>query len=1242
MLLLFFLSGISGLVYQIVWTRMLVLVFGNTFLATATVLSAFMAGLAGGSYLFGRYIDRQPRPLIKIYAWLEAGIGIYAVAFPFLLAGAEPVYAALHAGLHGNMVLLNLIRFVACFGLIFIPTCFMGATLPVLVKRFVQGAGNLGHQVGFLYGLNTAGAVAGCVAAGFLFLGTLGMWRTTLVAVAINLGVAAVAWMMARGEVTASPPGETAGGETWEKTAAGQLHSVWTIRMVLVGIGLSGFCALAYEVLWTRMLNLFLQNNIFSFTAVLATFLTGIAVGSLIYSWFLSRVRRPIFLFMLLEVGIGLFAYATPYVFKLLNETLFLKRAETFTLAKTAVTMLGPTVLMGIAVPLAMQICQRGPRREGSSVGTVYADNTVGSILGAFEAGFILIPYVGLHVGLIAVAGLNILAGLLAVLPGATPGRRTVWAGAFAAVLPLLFVLAPPTLFRDLYQRAKPTADILYYKEGKVANVVVYDFFKAGYKDLFLNRVEEASSRLWHVQLFKLLGVLPMMVHEEPDEALMVAFGAGMSAGAAIDHATELSVVDLNPDIDGVAEIFTQENRDVINNPKLNRIVNDGRNELLLSPRKYSVIISDATNPKMFDSWTLYTREFYELVKSRLEPGGIFCQWVLIPLPGDAIQVILKTFQTVFPHASFWCIHGSSQCLMLGPPGRLEIDYEALSMESSGFTDYGVESVEKFLSFLFLGEDEMTQALEDFTKIGTDDLPHAQFRVKEGVEGIQSSLDLLKHQGTALPYLTNLGDEAERVAGELENYKSMARHLTLGYLMNDAQQDRVAAEIAVDAGKDRDQNVRFALGDDVERKRYFQRRVAEHPEDANAHNYLGHISWKEGLLDEAAEQFQRALSLNADFANARINLARLYIDMGRYDDAVAELLEVRALDPTRDMLRRVDNELAVVRALRKQNHQGDSPALSLALAEAYRRNGDKVKAAEVTRAAAEKSGNNAQIYLRLAGMYEELELLERALAIFEKLVELNPGNMQIQMKRNELLILKQDPEARQSWRNSREFVPRSADEQEGHLKTCTNALRTWNRHDFDGKIEADKLRQAASLYEDSIAAKADDMHAYADLATLYELLGDYEQAAFTWRRAVEVSQRGVATDAALKRLELLSGLQEGEMDARQESDAFEEIGAILHFGGEFERALDYFRKAAERTPEDGELWQRTGGSHVGAGDYDSAIAAYEQALSLTQDPTRVAQIRKRIAEVRALMASPGGPGPAGSGGGGAAAEAPSS
>ena len=230
-------------------------------------------------------------------------------------------------------------------------------------------------------------------------------------AVGINLTVAAVAWVLARGEEVAEEGETVAAGVDIEGGEEQPVASATTIRLVLIGIGLSGFCALAYEVFWTRMLNLFLNNNIYSFTAILATFLAGIALGSLLYTKFLSRVRRPVVLFAGIEIAIGLLSYATPFVFSLLHRTLFFRQSEALTLAKTAVIMIAPTVLMGIAVPLAVQICQRVPRREGTTVGTVYAVNTVGAILGAFAAGFVLIPTIGLHRGLIAVVSLNILAG---------------------------------------------------------------------------------------------------------------------------------------------------------------------------------------------------------------------------------------------------------------------------------------------------------------------------------------------------------------------------------------------------------------------------------------------------------------------------------------------------------------------------------------------------------------------------------------------------------------------------------------------------------------------------------------------------------------------------------------------------------------------------------------------------------------------------------------------------------------
>jgi len=1226
MLILFFLSGISGLVYQIVWTRMLVLVFGNTLLATSTVLSAFMAGLALGSYVFGRYIDERPRPLIKVYAWLEAGIGLYALAFPFLLAGAEPVYAALYSAFEGKLALLNLVRFATCFTLILIPTAFMGATLPVLVKRFAEASGTLGRDVGFLYGLNTAGAVAGCVAAGFLLLRTLGMHATTLVGVAINLGVAAIAWMLASSDVPAATPRKKAEPASDDGGTLSN-HGEWTIRMVLVGVGLSGFCALAYEVLWARMLNLFLQNNIYSFTAVIATFLAGIAIGSLFYSRFLSGIRDQVMLFVGLEVGIGVMAYATPHIFSLLQQSLFEKMSNPMALAKTAVIMIGPTVLMGIAVPAAMQICQRGPRREGSSVGTVYAVNTIGSILGAFIAGFVLVPYVGLNRGLIIVTSLNLIAGLLALLPVSAPKRRPLWVVVFAAGLVLAFLATPSTLFRDMYHRAQPNADILVYEEGKVANVVVYDFFKAGYKDLFLNRVEEASSRLWHVQLFKMLGVLPVMVHDDPDDALMVAFGAGMAAGAASQLVDSLDCVDLNPDIDGVAEAFTHENLDVINNPRLNRIVNDGRNTILLSPRQYSVIISDATNPKMFDSWTLYTEEFYGLVKSRLKPGGVFGQWVLIPLPGDSIQVILKTFQSVFPHTSFWCIYGSSQCLMLGTPERLEIDYPAFSerlapvIEQTGMDEYGIDSVEKFMSFLLLGEDELKQALQTTTIISTDDLPHPQFQTEQELEGIKASLDLLNHQRSAVHYVTNMGDDEAEIDRKLDAYRAISRRLNMGYLLTSAKENRTARQVSIDAGFGIDPNVAFMLGYDEERLRYFERRVVGHPIDANARNNLGHIYRHHDRHDEALEQFRQAVAIDPDFANAQVNLARAYIDLEMFDDAVATLIELRRLNPTKGVLRMVDNEFARIRALRTERYEGPSKALSMRLADTYLRDGDTAAAAVLMEQAADADGGDAEIYSRVGALYEDLELLDRALATYEKLAALRPADAQIRAKVNDVRMLNQDRAQRQQWFNSIQLNFDQDDQPTDHPPSCAEAAKTWNDYDRGGRIGPDRLRQAAELYEDSIAAKSDDMHAYMEAGTIYEALGDYPRALSIWQRGLDLAPGNPTATAAIRRIELLAVLDQGSSDPASEARTLDELGKVLMLGGEFERALPYLERALEITPDDPALWASVGGALDGAANFAGAVEAFERAIELERDDLRLTTLKRRVEQIRARGAS---------------------
>ena len=1200
---LFMLSGVSGLIYQIVWTRELVLVFGNTMLATATVLSAFMGGLAAGSYVLGRYIDSHPRPLIRVYAVLEAGIGVFGLLFPVMIMAATPIYAGLYGVVEGNIVLLNLVRFAVCFGIIAIPTFFMGGTLPVLIKRFASGENSLGHQTGFLYGLNTVGAVIGTVACGYILLRILGMQMTTWVAVAINLGVAVAAWFLGR------RAGEKPRAAVVEKVSSPvtpqvqPMYSKATVRMVLIGIGLSGFCALAYEVFWTRMLNLFLHNNIYSFTAILATFLVGIAVGSLVYGKFLSRSVNQIRLFIWLEIGIGAISFATPFIFRMLHSSLFNNFNEALTLAKTSVIMIGPTIMMGIAVPLAIQICQRGANREGTSVGTVYAVNTIGAILGAFMAGFILLPTIGLHMGVILVASLNIIAGFLPLLSTARARLRPVWGAALAVIIAAMVVPAPSNLFRGLFQDAHPNADIVHYKEGKVANVLVYDFKKLGYKDFHLNAVNEASSRIWHVQLFKMLGLLPTLVHDNPTDALMIAFGAGMSAGATARNVESLDCVDLNPDIAGIAAAYTRENLDVINQPNFHQIVNDGRNALLLNERKYSLIISDATNPKMFDSWTLYSQEFYQLVKERLKPGGVFCQWAVMPLPGEAIKVILNTFRSVFPHMSFWSIHGSSQVLMLGTPERLEIDYNDLAKrleplyDDAGLAEFGIDTPEKFLSFFLLGEDGVSRMLTDFDLISTDDLPHAQFYINQDSTGTDNCLDLVRYQESIVPYMKKDSPVPETFVPTMTAYEDIARRLNIGWLIGDLTRFAEAAVVADDAGLD-DANVAHHLNYCPEKMRHFQARLVTHPEDVTARNWVGSIHLKRHEYEQAEREFKKVIELKPDHTFARMNLAMTYLETGRIDSAVSALMEVRKLSPTRNILNVVNQQLGKARILRKMAYQPDSPELARSLGIAYYNEGRILDAVRSYRRAAELSNNDPSVLYNLARICERHEYVAEAALVYEKLSAQQLDQEAMTANSRLFAGLNQDPAQLRTWLNERLVVPEPRQDTEEHPPSCDEALAIWNELDPDGAVDTTNLRRAAELYEQSTVVSPDDLHAYADAAVLFEELHDFEHAAELWNGAVQIRPDLTFIPQHINRLRAMAQLERTDAGSPEKAALLVDVARDFRAVNEPERAVAYLRQSLALDSSREAVWLALAETSAEAGMYAEAIAAADRALSI--------------------------------------------
>ncbi len=655
--------------------------------------------------------------------------------------------------------------------------------------------------------------------------------------------------------------------------------------------------------------------------------------------------------------------------------------------------------------------------------------------------------------------------------------------------------------------------------------------------------------------------------------------------------------------------------------------MNDGRNALLLDPKKHSLIISDATNPKTFDSWTLYTQEFYELVKERLEPGGVFSQWVLIPLPGDSIKILLNTFRSVFPHTSLWCIYGSSQCMMLATPERLEIDYQEFSarlgpvLESSGLAEYGVGDVDKFLSFLLLGEDELEQALAGFTTINTDDLPHAQFRVRADEEGVRASLDLLENQAFVSRYLTNLGDDRDRLQRTQDAYRSIGRRLHLGFLLNNRTEFLEALGVAAAAGMPGDQNVKSALNYDSKKKDYFLQRVSEHPDDPNARNSLGYIYWMDGDTQRAIEQLEQSVALRPQFANAHANLARAYTDAGMYDQAAEKWLEVKEINSARDVLSMVSQELKIIHQLRKLRYHPDSSSYWTAAGEAYLERGEVVKAADATRVGATLSEGDSEIYVRLAGMYENLEFVADALATYRTLAELLPQDERIQRKVEEFEILSRDGVARQRWLNSNEIVLASKEVPTGHPDSCSRAAREWSDYPFEGSIERENLRRAAALYEESIVAKPDDLHAYADAARIREILGEIGEAASLWRRAQQRAPESRIAESNSRRLDLLDRMKKENWVGEKRGQALMEIATLYRLNGEIEAAAESLRRAVEELPDHSPAWVNLGASYIDAGMYPEAVAALQRALELQPPGEEARAIQARLEELRRYQGS---------------------
>ncbi len=806
--LLFFFSGVTGLVYEVLWTRMFVLVFGATTFAISTVLTVFMAGLALGSFYFGRLIDKRGNPL-KLYAFLQISIGIYALLLPLLLSLLNSVYAGIHQHLSLSFLTMSIIRFVLSFLALIIPTTLMGGTLPVLSKYIITKREKLGLSVGNLYSINTIGGAVGCFAAGFILILLVGVRNTIYLASGVNVAIGAAALMLkSRGDEDGQP-------DATEEPPAEQEDKVQSlkIRLITLAFGLSGFAALAYEVLWTRVLSMILGTTVYAFSIMLTAFLCGIALGSFIFARFVDRDRHLVLIFGVFQMIIGCFGILSIFIFGSLPLFLLKMFAKfggswrNFTFMQFVIAfliMLIPTSLMGATFPLVSRICARRMNHLGRQIGSIYSVNTLGAILGSLAAGFLLIPLVGLQESIMLIASINVLIGLGALIGSdlflkklGTFWRPMAAVGIISALI-LALVTIPawdrkilaggvyfdPLMYLNSSQKIDLDARVgesqmLYYADGIGSTVAV--FGRGPELSLKINGKPVASTTPTDLRLLGMMGHLPMILHNAPKSALVIGLGAGVTAGMVSQYESvrRLDCVELERKVVEAARLFALENRDVMANKKLNLIIGDGRNFLQGTTRKYDVITSDPIHPWVSGAGSLYSAEHFQLCKSRLNAGGIIAQWLpLYEMPEKDFKMVIRTFQSVFPHTTLWLAHGDA--ILIGMEDELRINYRTLMRKLSDenierdMRMLYIDSTFDFLTCLKMGENELAEYAAD-AELNTDDHPILEFSAPKALhaETVADNLEAIRqNMKPVLPHLYNLGskEEASRIKKKLLEY----------------------------------------------------------------------------------------------------------------------------------------------------------------------------------------------------------------------------------------------------------------------------------------------------------------------------------------------------------------------------------------------------------------------------------------------------------------------------------------
>lgn len=1014
---LFFLSGACGLIYEIVWTRLLTLVMGSTIYSISTVLTAFMGGLALGSFFAGRVITGRKDEL-KIYGFLEGVIGVYCLLIPFFIDLFVPLYKNLYLSLSDSHFTFSLVRFLISFLILLVPATLMGATLPIMTKYFTRHKEKIGGAIGKVYAINTFGAVAGSFGAGFFLLPFFGTGFVIVLTASTNLIICFVALMYARRTDVRTPDDETTSNEIVD---TGEKRSI-VLTFLLFGFALSGFSAMIYQVIWTRMLTLLIGSSTYAFSLIVTAFILGIGFGSIALSRFIDRKKDLLLYFALAQLLIGTSAIFIAFAFGKLPFTMveIISRFRTsFAMTQFAefvlilALLLIPTTMMGALFPLVSRIYTRSLATVGRAVGNVYAANTVGAILGAFTGGFVFIPFLGMEKGLLCAVSLNFLIGFVFLLLSPYRGfvlRFTIailWIG-----LSFTFEWWAPPWNRDRitmgpyiyfteYQRrseqssqyageeiAKPSR-LIYFKEGVSTTISVKKYVN-GEISLQVNGKTDASSGA-DMSTQQLIAHIPMMLHSDPDQVLIIGLASGVTVGSIEKYPVEhITCVEISPAMVDASDFFRRFNEDALDDPRLALLIEDGRNHVLLTENRYDVIISQPTNPWISGVGSLFTLEYFELLEARLRENGIACVWLqAYGLEPEDFKMITRTFNEVFPYTSLWESLVGKDFIMIGQKKPFLIDFEILKNRfdipavAADLDRIGVESPLEFLKYFVSGPLNLRTYAGGGT-LHTDDNSRLEFSCPRTMYS-NTILRQLEHiepfRESPVEFLS--GDISPDQSSTLEAIL-LARRMSVAAFRSMNKGDAYSAEnflrmaLTYFPGEEgaRDmltrQNAMLILKL-VEMEKWEEleeiSRATLNLDDTNfpatdglSMALLGTERWK-----EAAVVLERGGSLYPDYAPFHANLGFTYSKMGLNDEAITSYEVAVAKDPANA---RYYFELGTL----------------------YFNTELFAKALQYFQKAIQNNSLFTEAFVNLGGTYARLGLLAEAKESFIKALEIEPGN----------------------------------------------------------------------------------------------------------------------------------------------------------------------------------------------------------------------------------------------------------